>query len=135
MSDEDVGLKQEMDNAFNTMKDNTEINNEEKKLRIAKLNISADVIDFLMDHYGFFDLVELNNICFYIMKTLGLMEKDGFKFAIHKTTDDKIEAYELDIHDLVAKFRIELAKYLNQNKSCDSEIKVEHKEKDEKSGV
>ena len=69
------------------------------------------------------------------MKTFGQMEKDGFKFAIHKTTDGKVEAYEFDVHDLIARFRIELAKSLNQNKSCDSEIKVEHKEKDEKSGV
>jgi hypothetical protein len=135
MSDGDVGLKKEMDDAFHTMKDNTQINNDEKQLKIAKLNMPANVVDFLMDHYGFFDLVELNTICFYIMKTLGHMEKDGFKFAVHKTLGGKVEAYELNIHDLIARFRIQLAKSLSENKLYDPEIKTEHKEKNEEDNV
>ncbi len=135
MEDVDAGLKKEMDKAFHSMEDNTQVNDDEKKLKFAKLNMPASVVDFLMDHYGFFDLVEVNQLSLYILKTLGHMENDGFKFAVYKTEDGKTESYQLDIHDLIARFRIELAKSLNQNKSCDSEIKVEHKEKDEKSGV
>lgn len=122
MSDEDVGLKKEMDEAFYTMKDNTQINNDEKKLRIAKLNISAEVVDFLMDHYGFFDLVELNTLVLYIIKTLGYMEKDGFKFAVYRTVDGKVESYELDIHDLIARFRIQLAQSMNKEKNEENSV-------------
>jgi hypothetical protein len=135
MNEEDVGLKKEMNEAFHTMKDNTQVNKDEKQLRIAKLNMPATVVDFLMDHYGFFDLVELNTLTLYILKTFGHIENDGFKFAIHKTTEGKTEAYELDIHDLIAKFRIQLAQSLNQNKLYDPEIKIEHKEKNEKDSV
>lgn len=116
MSDEDVGLKKKMDEAFHTMKDNTQINDDESNLRIAKLNMPASVVDFLMDHYGFFDLVELNTLIFYIVNTLGHMEKDGFKFAAHRTVDGKLEAYDLDLHDLIARFRIQVAKSMNKEK-------------------
>jgi hypothetical protein len=119
MNNEDVGLKNEMDKAFHTMKDNTQVNNDDKQLRIAKLNMPAHVVDFLLDHYGFFDLVELNTLTFYVMKTLGMMEKDGFKFACYKTEEGKTEAYDLNIHDLIAKFRIQMAQAMNQAKEKD----------------
>lgn len=135
MSNEDVGLKKEMDDAFHTMKDNTQINNDEKQLRVAKLNMPSNVVDFIMDHYGFFDLVELNSIVFYIMKTLGHMENDGFKFAVYKTEDGATESYQLDFHDLIAKFRIQLAQSLNQNKPYDPNIEIKHKERNEKDSV
>lgn len=135
MYDEVNAMKAAMEEKFGSMKDNTVEHDEEKQLSFAKLHMPANVVDFLMDHYGFFDLVELNTITFYILKTLGHMEKDGFKFATFKTSDGKTEAYELDIHDLIARFRIQLAQSLNQNKPYDPEIKIEHKEKDEKDSV
>ena len=114
MYDEVNAMKSEMEEKFNSMKDNTVEHNEKKQLSFAKLQMPANVVDFLMEHYGFFDLVELNTICFYIMKTLGHMEKDGFKFAVYKTEDGATESYQLDFHDLIAKFRIQLAQSMNK---------------------
>lgn len=110
---------------FHSMEDNTQLNDDEKQLRFAKLNMPASVVDFLMDHYGFFDLVELNTLSLYILKTLGHMEKDGFEFAVYKQKDGKLESYKLDLHDLIGKFRIQMANSLNKNKG-------EHKENNEK---
>lgn len=121
---------------FHSMEDNTQVNDDEKKLRFAKLNMPASVVDFLMDHYGFFDLVELNTLSLYILKTLGHMENDGFKFAVYKQVEGKVESsYQLDIHDLIGKFRIQIANSMNQNKPSVPEIKVEHKEENEKDNV
>lgn len=110
----DKEFKNEMDKSFHTMRDNTQVNDDNKQLRIAKLNMPAHVVDFLLDHYGFFDLVELNTLTFYVMKTLGMMERDGFKFACYKTEEGKTEAYDLNIHDLIAKFRIQIAQSMKK---------------------
>lgn len=117
MSEINDEFQKDMEEKFHSMKDNTQINDDEKKLRVAKLNMPANVVDFLMDHYGFFDLVELNTLCFYVLKSLAHMEKDGFKLAIYKSTDDKVESYELDIHELIAKFRIQMAQSINKEKN------------------
>jgi hypothetical protein len=115
----DEEFKKEMDTDFHTLKDNTQINNDEKQLRFVKLNMPAELVDFLMDHYGFFDLVELNTLSFYVMKSLAMMENDGFKLAIHRTIEEKVEAYELNIHDIIAKVRINLAQAMKQAKDKD----------------
>lgn len=109
-------LEREINKNFHSMKDNTQINDDEKRLRFVKLNMPAELVDFLMDHYGFFDLVELNTLSFYVMKSLAMIEKDGFKLAIHRTVEGKVEAYELNIHDIIAKVRINLAQAMNQTK-------------------
>lgn len=122
MSNEDVVLKKKMDEAFHTMKDNTQTNDDENQLRIAKMNMPASVVDFLVDHYGFFDLVELNTLIFYIVNTFGRMEKDGFKFAAYRTVDGKVESYDLDIHDLIARFRIQAAKSMSKEKNEENSV-------------
>lgn len=110
-------LEKEIDKNFHSMEDNTQINNDEKQLRFAKLNMPAELVDFLMDHYGFFDLVELNTLSFYVMKALAMIEKDGFKLVIHRIVDEKVEAYELNIHDIIAKVRINLAQAMSKEKN------------------
>ncbi len=98
------------------MEDNTQVNDDEKKLKFAKLSMPASIVDFLIDHYGFFDLVEVNQLSLLILNTLGHIEKDGFKFALYRKVDDKVESYQLDINDLIAKFRIQLAQSMVENK-------------------
>jgi len=110
------------------MKDNTQIDDEENKLKFVKLQMPATIMDFLADHYGFFDLVELNQMSLYILKALAIMEKDGFKLAIHKIVDGKSESYQVDIHEIIAKLRIELANSMNEKKPHDPDIKIEEKE-------
>lgn len=116
MDNEVDAMKQEMDKKFNSMKDNTEEIFPEKEMKFAKLNMPAELVDFLFEHYGFFDLVEMNTICFYIMKTLGNMEKDGFKFAIVRQNGDKVESYQLDFHELIGNIRIQLAQQMSKEK-------------------
>jgi hypothetical protein len=131
----DNNLKNKMEELFNSTPDNTAVNDKDNELRFAKLNMPASVIDYLMDHYGLFDLVEVNMLSLYILKTLGHMEDDGFKFAIYKKTETGHESYSLDIHELIAKFRIGLAGAINENKSFEPDIKVEVKESNEKNNV
>jgi hypothetical protein len=135
MNDADEGMKKEMDEKFNSMEDNTAINDEVKDLKFAKLNIPASVIDYLMDHYGFFDLVEVNMLSLYILKTLGHMEDDGFKFAVYKKAETGHESYQLDINELIAKFRIGLAGAISEKKPYEPNIRIEEKERDEKNSV
>lgn len=75
----------------------------------AKLSMPASIIDFLLDHYGLFDLVEVNMMSLYILNTLGRIEEDGFKFGFYKQKDDKTEAYQLDIHELISSFRVSIS--------------------------
>lgn len=90
----------------------------EIKPSITKLSLPAEVIDFLMDHYGFFDVAETNEICLYIVKSLAHMEQDGWKLTILKTEKDKkYEAYGLDIHRLIAQFRANMAEQLTKEKN------------------
>lgn len=118
MYDEEVNAtKESMEDKSFSMKDNTVEHDGKKQLSFAKLHMSANVVDFLMEHYGFFDLVELNTITFYIMKTLGHMEKDGCKFAVYKTEDGATKSYQLDFHDLIAKIRIQLAHSMSKEKN------------------
>ena len=135
MDEVDEGLKKEMNTSFNTMEDNTQVNNDEKQLKIVKLAMPASVVDFLMEHYGFFDLVEVNQLSLYILKTLGHMETDGFKFAVYRKVDDKVESYELDIHELIAKFRIGLSGAIREKKLYEPDISIKQKESNEKDSV
>jgi hypothetical protein len=117
MSEPNAGMKADFNKKFHSMADNTAITDETKDLKFAKLNVPASVIDYLMDHYGFFDLVEVNMLALYILNALGHMEDDGFKFAMYKSEDGKVkESWQLDIHELIAKFRINLAAGLSKEK-------------------
>ena len=92
---------------FHTMKDNTQINDEPNNLRFAKMHMSADHIDFIMDYYKLKNIPEVNQAAIYVLKTLAHMEKDGWKFAIFKTeiVDGKekmsSESFGLDISDMI----------------------------------
>lgn len=105
---------------------------------IHRLSVPASVADFLMDHYGFFDVVEANMLSLYILKTLAHMENDGFKLSVFKISKDESgkdvpEAYGVDIHELITKFRIGLAGAMNEKKEYNPDIKIEHKEGDDES--
>ncbi len=101
------------------MEDNTQETNESGS-KFAKMAMPASVMDFLMEHYGLFDIQETSMISFYILKSFAHMENDGFKLAIFKSTKDESgkelvsESFGIDIHDMIAKFRIGLATSKNK---------------------
>ena len=55
---------------YHEVDDNIQFNDDKNQIRFAKLRMSAEVVDFLMEHYGFFDFVELNQICLLLLKRL-----------------------------------------------------------------
>lgn len=118
MSDEiPDDLRQKSQELWNEMDDNTQFNTDGGKLRFAKLNLSAEDIDTLIDHYGFFDVVETNVMAIKILNVLAKMEKDGYKFTSHSHGEDgkPDKVYMLDIPDLIGQIRIILAKQLKDN--------------------
>jgi hypothetical protein len=135
MSDVDQDLKDKMNEQFQSMKDNTEFVDEKSKIRFAKLNMSAEVVDFLIEHYGFFDLVELNQITLYLFKSIALMEKDGFKIAAYRTVDGKPEAFELNIEDMIARFRMGLSQSSKKDEPYNPNIEIKEGESNEKNSV
>jgi hypothetical protein len=123
MSDEvPDDIKKASKELFNEMEDNTQFNDDVNKMKFTKLCMPASVVDFLLEHYGLFDVVELNQMALYILKCFGHMEKDGWKIGVYKTTKDEngkdgYESFGLDIHQLIAKFRIGIADAMNKDKN------------------
>lgn len=111
---------------FNKVEKNTQFDDDKNKVTVARLNMPSEIINYLLDHYGLFDLVEVNQMALYVLKCLGKIEDDGWTLVIHKVNkdesgNDKSEAYRFDIHDLIAKFRIEMAKSINKSKETKNE--------------
>lgn len=119
-------MKKTMEEKYDSLPDNTEFKDEKTNLKFAKLNLPASVVDFLLEHYGFTDLVELNSMALYILKSIGLMEQDGFKIVAYRQVNEKPEAFELNILDLIAKFRVGLQSAQKVDKPY--EPKIETKE-------
>lgn len=95
---------------YNSMEDNTQINDDKNKLKFVRMNISADCMDFLMDYYKLPSLVQVNQASLYVMKALAHMEQDGYKFGIYKTkmvdgkeVIDEKDSFALNVSDLVKK--------------------------------
>jgi hypothetical protein len=142
MSDDiDDNIKKASKELFNEMDDNTQFDDDVNKMKFTKLCMPASVIDFLLEHYGLFDVVELNQMALYILKSFGHMEKDGWKIGVYKTIkdekgEDTYESFGLDIHDLIAKLRIGIADAMNKNKTYNPKIHPgEEGIKDEKDNV
>ena len=70
---------------YHTMADNTQVNDDDNKLRFVKMNMPAEHMDFIMDYYHLPNIVEVNRASIYVLKTLAHMEKDGYKFAVFQT--------------------------------------------------
>ena len=70
---------------YSTMADNTQVNDEGNQLKFVKMNMPAEHMDFIMDYYHLPNLVEVNRVAIYVLKTLAHMEKDGYKFGMYKT--------------------------------------------------
>lgn len=83
------GFEKEANKHYNSMDDNTQIDNAEKKLTFVKMSLSRNHMDFIMDYYKMNNLAEVNQAAIYILKSLAHMEQDGYKFAIFKTIKGK----------------------------------------------
>lgn len=99
-------FKAECVEKYNTLQDNTEINDPERQMRFAKLSFPAEHIDFLMNHLKLSSIVELNQVSLYILKQLIHIENDEYKFAIYKTTvidgsPKMTDIYGMDIKTMV----------------------------------
>lgn len=70
---------------YNSMKDNSQVNDDVNKLKFVKMNVSAEHLDFLMNYYKLSNIVEVNQSAIYMLKALAHMEQDGYKFAMYKT--------------------------------------------------
>jgi hypothetical protein len=110
----------EFDDKINEKYKDMENNTEERvgdKLKFAKLQLPAHIIDSLAEHYGFFDLVETSIMPLYVLNVLAKMEQDGYTYAMFKTdpeTGKCKDLYKLDIHDIIAGTRIRLAESLKK---------------------
>lgn len=101
-------FKQACNEHYQKMDDNTQISDDKNQLRFVKMNMPAEHMDFLMDHYKLPNLVEVNRVSIYVLKTLAHIEEDGYKFGMYKTEmkdgkevlSDK-ESFALSISDLV----------------------------------
>ena len=124
--------EQEITDKFNTMKDNTQVNDDESQLRFAKMNISAKLCDELMDHYGFLDIVDLNTKCLQILHVFKQIEDDGYKVCIFKTEDDEsgkpkvTSSFNMDINSVIQEIRMNELKIPLYNKP---EVKLDEDNK------
>ena len=116
-------LLNEAESKMKNMEDNTEFVDKDKNFRFAKLKIPAVTVDFITEHFGFFDIVETNIMAIHVMYMLAQMEKDGYLFSIFKPTKDETgkvvgasEMFGLDIHELIANLRVKMAGELNKSK-------------------
>lgn len=100
-------FQQKCEENYHKMQENTEVNDEKNKLKFVKMNMPAEHMDFIKDYYHLPNLVEVNRVSIYILKTLAKMEKDGYKFVTYKPEikDGKEimskEIFVLSIPDLV----------------------------------
>ena len=78
-------FKQVCEQHYHTMGDNTQVNDDEKRLRFVRMNMPAEHMDFIMDYYHLPNIVEVNRASIYVLKTLAHMEKDGYKIAVFQT--------------------------------------------------
>jgi hypothetical protein len=90
---------------YSSLEDNTQI--DKNGLTFVKMSMSADAMNFIMDHYKLSSVVDVNMASIALLKILGNMEIAGWKFAIFKTitvNGKEVmtgESFGLDIHDLV----------------------------------
>lgn len=129
-------LKDEIAQKLDTMENNTETKDADKGLKFVKTSISAEIVEQLMDHYGFLDVADLNQMAIHILRVFAQIETDGFQLVIYKPAknDEGKDSYEntflVDIHQLIASIRIA------STKSAVPNIKMPTtKEKDEKNNM
>lgn len=78
-------FQQKCEENYHKMQDNTEVNDEKNKLKFVRMNMPAEHMDFIKDYYHLPNIVEVNRVSIYVLKTLAHMEKDGYKFGVFKT--------------------------------------------------
>lgn len=78
-------FKEACEEHYHTMKDNTQINDDEKSLKFVKMHMPAEHMDFIMNYYHLPNLVEVNRTSIYVLNALAHMEQDGYKFGMYKT--------------------------------------------------
>ena len=107
MSDE---FKKSCEEHYQSMDDNTQVNDEENKLRFIKMNMPASTIDFLMDYYKLSNVVEVNQAAIFVLKSLAHMEQEGYKFGLYKTKIvdekeiiDEKDSFALNISEMIQK--------------------------------
>lgn len=86
-----------------------------------KLKMPISIVDGVMEHYGFFDFIELQSFSIYILNALSKMEKDGFKVGVFKTVknengEESPLTYHVDVQDIITQLRIHLSQKISSEK-------------------
>jgi hypothetical protein len=126
MDEEQAVSKEVLKEKFHTMDDNTQVN--ENGVKYAKLAIPSGLVDYVADHYGFLDLIEIHTIAIQILHVFSQIEKNGYKIALFKTGLDESgkekavgDMFRLDINDIIFKIRKAAAEKLMSEKEKKNE--------------
>jgi hypothetical protein len=105
-------IKKKAKEMVDEMEDNTQFIDTKNQLKFVKMKLDSATVDYIMDHFGFLDLAEMNMMCIKLIHIMIQIEKAGFSFAMFKTTKDVnnqetiSESYKMDLNDLIYKIQL-----------------------------